>query len=282
MNYYNFVCVTIIFFFIESCKFDNSSISTDLDAVPYFSLQGYVYEKESDTSIVFVPNVHVKLDSDSTITTSTGFFKFDSILSGTYNLYFQHNYYASYDTLISVDSSTNINISLSPILGDFFPLSIGSELCFDDYEYSSLFSQQARQFVGSSVWSCVNTKDSLSFKSYQIYEIRSGYLLIEVSPNSWDSTEYEITNNFSIVEDSSGQIIVPIIWYLYAPHLSEYKFNRFNPIKWGDTLYVKNFWYNSHQHEMLFCVIDKGLALYKYGYSGNSYFRKKLILKEIK
>jgi len=200
-----------------------------------------------------IENAELDIDGQSYFSNSEGLVFIDSIETGNHHLSVTHIYYKPLDsTYFFNDSTTNIDLELTPLYNDFLPLdsikvftysflsefyhaSIPRELFVDSADGTAKINVNNAQIINN-----LTTYYCSAFYDVQVHEIdkRYGSNIDTIYQASWtqDFNFYQDENNIISVDSDIPYYWTELFWY--------YEFIRFRPISRGDEVisYGNNQW----------------------------------------
>ena len=172
--------ILIIFCFI---KCENKKLASNPVIPPqttYYRISGFI---KSDGNPV--ENIQVNLGDSVTMTNNSGFFEFNEISEGLYQINVNGFPYLLFVKDIEINKDTSVNINLTKEYDDYFPLKVGNKWIYDwdDWFGGSGYSGH---YEGTVTWTILSSQ---IFPSYEEFHFQ------ETIYN--ETLDQEITNTFN-------------------------------------------------------------------------------------
>lgn len=213
----NILIIIVLAFQFLSCNEEIINPANSENNEIRHSLSGNISESSNPIDSVQV----IVNDSLSTLSNENGYFKIDSLLSGSYLITFRCNRYKEKDTTLVLKSDATLVINLHKVYNNYFPIAVDSQYYF---KYKRTFHWTGSPFLINEIcslhWDVINSETENDSTVFYINEYLSGER-IEHGINDdgtyyIDTTEISGQYKFSIIQRNDTLIFrqeyLPSIW----------------------------------------------------------------------
>jgi hypothetical protein len=187
--------------FIASCD-ENPVDQNNLSK--YYKVTGTVWDHCNNNSPNPKTNVPVVIDNDTSITNTAGEFSFDKVNSGSHIISVSLTGFEHYIDTVSVGSNTVIDIHISGIKEDYFPIQVNTQKRFE-YHYGSGGGLFWVSDSGEAIWniySLIQEEDKL------IYNVEETLIYVRTTQNGGTFPPDTVVTTFKFIEDESHIITI--------------------------------------------------------------------------
>lgn len=230
--------------FLVGCKSDpinGPNITRPQDTLG--NVSGYINSSDGP-----VKDAYILLNNKTTFSDSNGFFEFRDCIKKDLVIKIMHQEFSEYSNSISVTDSLNVNIQLTRIKYDYFPLKVGNKWTYHWTSGWYASGGGGGHSAGTLTWKVESVTGNYP------------YLIFNIKESKYDSSDNSNTTEFfSFITNSSDSLE-----HLGNSYMRLIKTRRFYDITFGNIVYQ----YLPYDNYTLKLEKNIGVIQCYYGYGG--------------